>query len=152
MFWFVSDPGRCPLDSEKKKNEPNGTCVCRRCYQDPHDCPEPSVHRKYQNGTGVPGNCCDRFRCILPNPCPPDSSLKKYGSECVCNACEEKKCSGNDVPSILLRGIGLPGNCCDTVICSPGKVPHQTDKKGHPSADPAVNTEHVPTTRTARKE
>ncbi|XP_011332206.1 cysteine-rich motor neuron 1 protein isoform X2 [Ooceraea biroi] len=112
----------CPQDSVP--NENGDGCKCADCP--PRKC-RPGQRPVPVNGafSGIPGNCCPRYDCVLSDhhhrtesSCPEDSILTDDGT-CKCvPTCPPPKCrSGQRPVEVRAAKPETPGSCCPLHDC-----------------------------------
>ncbi|ESO86142.1 hypothetical protein LOTGIDRAFT_71199, partial [Lottia gigantea] len=75
------------------------------------------------NKTNCTSNDCDNLDITIK--CPPDSKPIQNSTslderiKCQCRpvACKKTTCSPGFYPAVLTKGLGIPGSCCDEVVC-----------------------------------
>ncbi|BET02526.1 VWC [Nesidiocoris tenuis] len=104
----------CPY---KSKMGPNGTCIC-----DTDSCSMPVCGEGYsmvlvEESLAYP-DCCPEYACIAT--CPPDSW--QSDGACQCIECSYLSCPDSTYAVVETRGMGIPGKCCDTIVCKTGQI------------------------------
>nr|CAD7261285.1 unnamed protein product [Timema shepardi] len=136
------DEAPCPPDSVLNDEE---ECVCAtgRCLEPV--CRYGSKRVLQRTGSGVPGDCCDVFECVLPREkdcedvvcpeegreCPLDSyRLPSHrapgdccsvpqGCQCLPAPCPVANCSPGSYARVVRPGSEKPGTCCPLFECVP---------------------------------